>query len=338
MFCFSGLFLDPLYRYVRSQGWPWPEERPPSSDSRYTAAQMETLWTQLLRQPGSELLGYHAGGFLQPSSWLGLSDRVPACRSFEEAYRCLLRSQGMLAEPGFLAQRVEGDDVVLTVEWQGFTPPVHRHLTDYTLRWLVLLACWLRQPDQWISRIELPHCFTDELRSSYRFFHYALGRRGRLVQGAVKAAVVIERRLYEAGLQPGSHSQRPNGTSSGSHDFPHRALTIILERLHDGTLCRRDVARQLCMSERTLHRQLQQCGTSFGELMRQARLDTACRLLAGTDRQLLDIALDVGFRDPSNLFRLFRAELGITPADYRARARERSLSEANTERRIVVVE
>lgn len=57
----------------------------------------------------------------------------------------------------------------------------------------------------------------------------------------------------------------------------------------------------------------------------QARLALACRLLAGTDRPIADIALRAGFSDQTALTRALRRSLDITPAAYR-RGRQETAS------------
>ncbi len=52
----------------------------------------------------------------------------------------------------------------------------------------------------------------------------------------------------------------------------------------------------------------------------RARLRDAARRLATTRDPVTHIALDVGFEDLSNFIRSFRAEFGVSPSRYRARA------------------
>jgi AraC family transcriptional regulator len=47
------------------------------------------------------------------------------------------------------------------------------------------------------------------------------------------------------------------------------------------------------------------------------RLNEARRLLRETSMSVIDVALEVGYADPSNFARLFRRENGLSPSDYR---------------------
>jgi len=47
------------------------------------------------------------------------------------------------------------------------------------------------------------------------------------------------------------------------------------------------------------------------------RMDAAKRLLRETKRSVVEIALDVGYANPSHFAQLFRRETGLAPSDYR---------------------
>jgi len=47
------------------------------------------------------------------------------------------------------------------------------------------------------------------------------------------------------------------------------------------------------------------------------RLDVARRLLRETKKSVVDVALDVGYTNPSHFAELFRRETGLSPSDYR---------------------
>ena len=62
-------------------------------------------------------------------------------------------------------------------------------------------------------------------------------------------------------------------------------------------------------------------GRSIGEEVAALRVQLACRLLAGGDAPLTDVAAACGFADQSHLTRVFHAHTGATPARYRKRLR-----------------
>jgi AraC family transcriptional regulator len=60
-------------------------------------------------------------------------------------------------------------------------------------------------------------------------------------------------------------------------------------------------------------------GVSPSHYLINLRLNEARRLLRETKMSVVDVALEVGYADPSNFARLFRRENGLSPSDYRRR-------------------
>ena len=81
------------------------------------------------------------------------------------------------------------------------------------------------------------------------------------------------------------------------------------------------VARRLGVSRRTLQRQLQQEGTSFGALLQAERRDAAMALLKEPELTLEEIATRLGFSEASAFHRAFRRWTGETPGGWRKRSR-----------------
>lgn len=82
------------------------------------------------------------------------------------------------------------------------------------------------------------------------------------------------------------------------------------------------VARELCMSERTLRRRLAECDVSFQSLLDRLRRNRALELLANPRLSIEQIAFAVGFTDPHNFRRAFRRWTGETPGRLRRRMQE----------------
>lgn len=77
------------------------------------------------------------------------------------------------------------------------------------------------------------------------------------------------------------------------------------------------VARELCMSERTLRRRLAETGVSFQSLLDRLRKNRALELLPNPRFSVEQIAFAVGFTDPHNFRRAFRRWTGTTPGRMR---------------------
>jgi AraC-like DNA-binding protein len=77
------------------------------------------------------------------------------------------------------------------------------------------------------------------------------------------------------------------------------------------------VASEMSMQPRTLNRRLQAEGKSFRELINEARFETARQLLAGTRMDITDIALALGYADPSGFTHAFQRWSGVAPSQWR---------------------
>jgi AraC-like DNA-binding protein len=76
-------------------------------------------------------------------------------------------------------------------------------------------------------------------------------------------------------------------------------------------------AALLHMSSRTLKRKLKEHGTSFHHLLEEARRAEGIRLLRTTSLTVEQIAVQLGYSDPSNFSRAFRKWTAATPNDFR---------------------
>ena len=79
------------------------------------------------------------------------------------------------------------------------------------------------------------------------------------------------------------------------------------------------LARRLLLSPRTLHRRLEDEGTSFRAIKDGLRRDLATDWLAKTTRPLSRIGADLGFADAAAFYRAFAGWTGSGPREYRKR-------------------
>jgi AraC-like DNA-binding protein len=83
------------------------------------------------------------------------------------------------------------------------------------------------------------------------------------------------------------------------------------------TPVRDDIAGMLGLSGRSLHRKLEESGSSFRELMDEVRLDIACHTLTDTTIAIGQLGQQLGFGDSQSFIRWFKRLKGVTPGDFR---------------------
>ena len=77
------------------------------------------------------------------------------------------------------------------------------------------------------------------------------------------------------------------------------------------------VASEMSMQPRTLNRRLQAEGKSFRQLVNEARFEVARQLLAGTRMDVTNVALALGYADPSGFTHAFQRWSGAAPSEWR---------------------
>ncbi len=112
------------------------------------------------------------------------------------------------------------------------------------------------------------------------------------------------------------------------HNQVGEQIKIVLKRrMASGRPELSDIARELGMSERTLQRRVIEEGTTFRQLLLEARQELGRQLLGDASAEIDEIAYLLGYQDSSSFYRAFRYWEGITPGQWREmngiRGRER---------------
>ena len=98
-----------------------------------------------------------------------------------------------------------------------------------------------------------------------------------------------------------------------------RVARALARDLGTATPTVEQVAGELALSPRSLHRQLAAEGTSYQRLLDRLRCDEAIRQTLDDDRPLKAIAAAIGFADPRAFRRAFKRWTGTTPQQFRTR-------------------
>ncbi len=95
-------------------------------------------------------------------------------------------------------------------------------------------------------------------------------------------------------------------------------VKIVLKRsLASGQPSLSDVAKQLGMSERTLQRRITEEGSTFRDLLSDARRDLGRHLLADPTTDIEEVACLLGYQDTTSFYRAFREWEGMPPNRWR---------------------
>ena len=79
-----------------------------------------------------------------------------------------------------------------------------------------------------------------------------------------------------------------------------------------------DLAAEIAgISSRTLQRLLKQHQVTYTDLIENMRFDLAAHMLADSDQNIIDIALQLGYEHTPNFSRAFKRIFGVTPMEFR---------------------
>jgi AraC-like DNA-binding protein len=98
--------------------------------------------------------------------------------------------------------------------------------------------------------------------------------------------------------------------------FSQRIRACILSMLPSGSPTADAVAAHFSMSNRTLRRRLREEATSYREILDDVRAELARHYLTKEKRGIDEVAVLLGFSDPSAFTKAFRRWTGQTPADF----------------------
>ena len=115
------------------------------------------------------------------------------------------------------------------------------------------------------------------------------------------------------------HVLRERLASLGNARTSYRVSEEIVRRLHRGEPRRDAIAASLALADRTLQRRLHAEGTSFQQLLDDARRELARKYLSEERYPLNQVADLLGFVDQSNFFRACKRWFNEPPGQYRRR-------------------
>lgn len=285
-------------------------------DERIPIERVYELWELAVRATGDNALPVRIGGMSRFDRYGALGIALYVSRNNEIGLRRLCRYHDMITDSGTWAIRVDGDDLIVTFARDGERRLGMRLANEHVLASWVTVARQITSTE--LREVRMRHTPPAGIAEHASLFGVPV--RG----GAAEDAIVL----------PASFLQgKPNASdafverfiveqiekAAGTKDqesFSAMVGRLIVEALPDGVPTIATIAAQLDTSERTLRRRLTEAGASFEQLLENLQRERAEALLKGT-YPIREIALAVGFSDPSAFSRAFKRWTGKTPTEAR---------------------
>jgi AraC-like DNA-binding protein len=169
-----------------------------------------------------------------------------------------------------------------------------------------------------LERVLFSHAKPTDI-SRYRRFFQAPCRFDSERTALMFPAIMLERRLT------GADPKRFRILEAQAQARADVGLVFRLRRTLGALLLAKaascdEVAKLLSMHHRTLNRRLRAEGTTFQQLLDEVRFEAACQLLDTARIPITDIAVSLGYAEPSAFSRAFRRWSGTTPVERRRRS------------------
>lgn len=285
---------------------------------------LEPLLEQLTAASPDQPIGLLLASDIQPATFGVLGLLTQSSPRFAEVLELLVRYNGLLSDIGRVSLVPAPGRMSVRWDCHAGGPLFRRHAREYVLASLVTLARTLLP-----ARADFPLMVT--------FPHAAPRRRSERAdyQKLFRCPVYFDRPDAEI-VVPATLLDQPlrHGDPAIRHALERHADELLrrrrrpaplggdVRRLLSAMLGEQDpsateIAHQLGLSERSLHRRLNAENTSFQALLDEVRLARARALLRDSDEPLDEVAMRLGLQSRQSLIRWFRRHTGLTPGQYR---------------------
>lgn len=289
-----------------------------NEQGQVTTAQFFALWKaleELKPEPGLGLkLVQSADTAVHPPSSLAAF----YARDYRDGLLRIARFK-RLCSPEQLQVRESADECKIAVEWPYASEPEPAISTDVTFASLVELG--RRGTGQHLTpkRVELirPRPGSDVYQKYFDCpIRYGASRNLLILKPADldRPFPGHNRELLEI-LTPALASAL--GELQARSSIKEQVKVVLKRSLASGRPELSDVARDLGVSDRTLQRRITVEGTSFRELLVEARQELGRQLLSDPTAEIEEVACLLGYQDASSFYRAFRYWEGVTPSRWR---------------------
>ncbi|MDP2228331.1 MAG: AraC family transcriptional regulator [Moraxellaceae bacterium] len=293
-------------------------EPAPPSDTRLTPLEFNAIVDQALRLTGEPALGYHFGLHLKLSAHGFLGYAVMTSATLGEAIMLVEKYFTTRSGALRLSFFIEDDTAVVQVDSMVDIAPPFAFPFESLLVGLCHAGAYITG---------LP-AMGAEIRINYPEPAY-YAHCASLLPCPIRYGMPLHQLRFPAALLDSPLMMADATASALAREQCERELAALssqplvsrvrallgedLSRMPDLDT----VASRCCMSSRSLKRKLAEHGVSFSELLASIRREEAQLLLAEGRLSVEQIATRLGYRDPANFTRAFKAWTGDTPRQYR---------------------
>jgi len=286
-----------------------------------TAAQMELLSGVAMQELDDEALGWFSRRL--PWGSYGMLCRASlGSPNLEVALKRWCRHHRLLTEDIVFELAQRGGIATIQVTEHAVLGELREFCLVSTLRYLLGYACWL--VDSRIALTEAAFPFPAPAHADAYAYLFAGPARFSAAAAGIRfdaRYLGLPVRRDEKALQAMLQRALPLTVLQYRRDrLLVHSVAQLLAANPAAAHTAEEVAAQLNLSVRTLHRQLKEEGVSLQRLKNEVRHQHAANLLLQTSRPVKQIAAAVGFDSEKSFARAFREWTGVAPSAYRTSA------------------
>ena len=292
-----------------------------SPGARLSTDKISRLWELAVERSGKSWIALAQHRVARPASFDVVGYTMMSCANLRAAFERLIRYLRILSDAVTVMVRDEAALCRLSIELQAGDRPAPRQRMEYILITLTSFCRWVSGDRVNPRRVEIAFPAPPDPAPHQEAFGCPVSF-GTRTSALLFATVDVNRPLPTSNPTLAALHERFAGDyleHFGRDETSTRVRELIVRRLPDGEPRRDEVARELCLSERTLQRRLGEESTSFHQLLDETRRELAEQYLRRLQLSLGQAAYLLGFPEESSFHRACRRWFGLPPGQYRAR-------------------
>jgi len=292
------------------------------ADQRVPLAKMHALWELAEQVSEDDCIGLEATKYINPTSFHAITYAHHASSSLRESLERLNKFSSVISTAAIISARDDNEDVVVTLNLVEGAEALSVQAADAFMAIIVLAAKNL------VSSLENPVRSAKFKRLSPR----DTARHKAIFKCPLSFAcddyeIRIAKRFVDQPLATGNAELvRINEKVLAEYiarfnkdNLVAVVYSTLIELMPEGEPTREKVCKVLGLSSRNLHRKLADVGTSYKDILEDARKRLALQYIEQRSLAITTIAYQLGFLDSSSFARSFKRWTGLSPSDFRKR-------------------
>ncbi|QYF92519.1 AraC family transcriptional regulator [Massilia sp. PAMC28688] len=288
---------------------------------RLPTDQVSLLWELGVARSHNALIGIAAPRSSSLATFDVVGYAMMSCPNLLASLECLVRYLRVVSEAATLVLQQQGEDWSIALTLFGGDIIVPRQRCEFDLLTLLSFLRWIAGRRIRPLQVEFTHPQPDApdqyeaaFESPVRFNAPA----NRMVLAGADLALPLP--THSPALEK-FHAQFAGQCMTR---LDHKKITrltgeLIAHKLLGWEPRREEIARLLCLGDRTLRRRLEEEGTTFQKVLDDTRRELAQQYFAQQRYSVGEIAYMLGFADQGTLFRACRRWFAVSPRQYQSR-------------------